>query len=112
VSRLEHVRLGGGEEGYSHELSSCGFWPGGGDEGAFYAYAYPCAPPTPRPPTAANRTGPPSRQIQPGGTTAAEKETCRPTNRTESGSTMKEFIAGVEIPDRVMIRTCGWPLAR
>ncbi|HSL07308.1 MAG TPA: DUF5996 family protein, partial [Pseudonocardiaceae bacterium] len=22
-------------EGYSHELSSCGFWPGGGDEGAF-----------------------------------------------------------------------------
>ncbi|MFI0369424.1 DUF5996 family protein [Actinomadura sp. 1N219] len=29
------------EEGYSQELSSCGFWPGGGDEGAFYAYAYP-----------------------------------------------------------------------
>ncbi|MEV6138384.1 DUF5996 family protein [Nocardia sp. NPDC051990] len=29
------------EEGYSHELSSCGFWPGGGAEGAFYAYAYP-----------------------------------------------------------------------
>ena len=29
------------EEGYSHELSSCGFWPGGGEEGAFYAYAYP-----------------------------------------------------------------------
>ncbi|WP_281180069.1 DUF5996 family protein [Nocardia amamiensis] len=28
-------------EGYSHELSSCGFWPGGGTEGAFYAYAYP-----------------------------------------------------------------------
>ena len=28
-------------EGYSHELASCGFWPGGGDEGAFYAYAYP-----------------------------------------------------------------------
>jgi hypothetical protein len=28
-------------EGYSHELSSCGFWPGGGDEGAFYAYSYP-----------------------------------------------------------------------
>jgi Family of unknown function (DUF5996) len=31
-------------EGYSHELSSCGFWPGGGDEGAFYAYAYPEPP--------------------------------------------------------------------
>ena len=35
-------------EGYSRELSSCGFFPGGGDEGAFYAYAYPqplwCAP--------------------------------------------------------------------
>ncbi|MDI9919253.1 DUF5996 family protein [Rhodococcus sp. IEGM 1379] len=28
-------------EGYSHELSSCGFWPGGGDEGAFYSYCYP-----------------------------------------------------------------------
>ncbi len=28
-------------EGYSRELSSCGFWPGGGQEGAFYAYSYP-----------------------------------------------------------------------
>ena len=28
-------------EGYSHELTSCGFWPGGGEEGTFYAYAYP-----------------------------------------------------------------------
>ncbi|MFB4299726.1 DUF5996 family protein [Actinomadura sp. NTSP31] len=28
------------EEGYSRELSSCGFWPGL-EEGAFYAYAYP-----------------------------------------------------------------------
>jgi hypothetical protein len=28
-------------EGYSHEVSSCGFWPGGGVEGAFYSYAYP-----------------------------------------------------------------------
>jgi uncharacterized protein DUF5996 len=28
-------------EGYSSELSSCGFWPGGGEEGAFYSYAYP-----------------------------------------------------------------------
>ncbi len=26
---------------YSHEVSSCGFWPGGAQEGAFYAYAYP-----------------------------------------------------------------------
>lgn len=31
-------------EGYSHELSSCGFWPGGGQEGAFYSYAYPEPP--------------------------------------------------------------------
>jgi hypothetical protein len=31
-------------EGYSHELASCGFWPGGGEEGAFYAYAYPEPP--------------------------------------------------------------------
>jgi len=31
-------------EGYSHELSSCGFWPGGAAEGAFYSYAYPEPP--------------------------------------------------------------------
>lgn len=31
-------------EGYSHEVMSCGFWPGGGKEGAFYAYAYPEPP--------------------------------------------------------------------
>jgi hypothetical protein len=31
-------------EGYSHELSSCGFFPGAGAEGAFYAYAYPQPP--------------------------------------------------------------------
>jgi hypothetical protein len=31
------------QEAYSHEVSSCGFWPGGGivDEPTFYAYAYP-----------------------------------------------------------------------
>ncbi|HEX3827999.1 MAG TPA: DUF5996 family protein [Sporichthyaceae bacterium] len=29
------------QEAYSHELSSCGFWPGGSAEGSFYAYAYP-----------------------------------------------------------------------
>jgi hypothetical protein len=28
-------------EAYSHELSSCGYWPGGADEGVFYSYAYP-----------------------------------------------------------------------
>jgi hypothetical protein len=26
---------------YSHEVSSCGYWPGGSDEGIFYSYAYP-----------------------------------------------------------------------
>ena len=26
---------------YSHEVSSAGYWPGGGSEGLFYAYAYP-----------------------------------------------------------------------
>lgn len=33
-------------EAYSHEVSSCGFWPGGGhiDEPVFYAYAYPEPP--------------------------------------------------------------------
>jgi Family of unknown function (DUF5996) len=29
------------ELAYSHEVSSCGFWPNGGTEGVFYAYAYP-----------------------------------------------------------------------
>jgi len=28
---------------YSHEVSSCGYWPGGGGEGNFYSYAYPAA---------------------------------------------------------------------
>jgi hypothetical protein len=28
-------------EAYSHEVSSAGFWPGAGEEGAFYSYAYP-----------------------------------------------------------------------
>src|SRR5205807_6369267 len=33
-------------EAYSHECSSCGFWPGGGAiaEPVFYAYAYPEPP--------------------------------------------------------------------
>jgi Family of unknown function (DUF5996) len=33
-------------EAYSHEVSSCGFWPGGGSvaEPAFYSYAYPQPP--------------------------------------------------------------------
>jgi hypothetical protein len=29
------------ELAYSHEVSSCGFWPAGSSEGAFYSYAYP-----------------------------------------------------------------------
>ena len=32
------------EEAYSHEVSSCGYWPGGGAEGVFYSYAYPTPP--------------------------------------------------------------------
>jgi hypothetical protein len=33
-------------EAYSHEVSSCGFWPGGGPipHAAFYSYAYPEPP--------------------------------------------------------------------
>ena len=32
-------------EAYSHEVSSCGYWPGPpGEEGVFYAYAYPQPP--------------------------------------------------------------------
>ena len=29
------------EMAYSHEVSSCGFWPGGSAEGSFFGYAYP-----------------------------------------------------------------------
>ncbi|MEZ5239327.1 MAG: DUF5996 family protein [Microthrixaceae bacterium] len=33
------------QEAYSHEVSSCGYWPGTpGEEGTFYAYAYPEPP--------------------------------------------------------------------
>lgn len=32
-----HVML----EAYSHEVSSCGYWPGGDGEGLFYSYSYP-----------------------------------------------------------------------
>jgi Family of unknown function (DUF5996) len=32
------------EEAYRSEVSSCGYWPGGADEGTFYAYAYPEPP--------------------------------------------------------------------
>jgi hypothetical protein len=32
-----HVML----EAYSHEVSSCGYWPAGASEGAYYSYAYP-----------------------------------------------------------------------
>jgi len=32
------------QEAYSHEVSSCGYWSGGGGEGVFYSYAYPEPP--------------------------------------------------------------------
>ncbi len=31
-------------EAYSHEVSSCGYWPGGEGEGLFYSYVYPEPP--------------------------------------------------------------------
>lgn len=31
-------------EAYSHEVSSCGYWPDGAEEGLFYSYAYPQPP--------------------------------------------------------------------
>jgi hypothetical protein len=43
-------------DGYSRELSSCGFWPRGGKEGAFYCYAYPSRRASPAP--ALNRAPP------------------------------------------------------
>ena len=38
-------------EAYSHEVSSAGFWPGGGPvaEPNFYSYAYPARPASPPP---------------------------------------------------------------
>ena len=43
-------------EGYSRELSSCGFWPGGGKEGAFYPTHIRSRRVSP--PTALNQTPP------------------------------------------------------
>ena len=41
-----NIALRVAREAYSHEVSSCGFWPGNGGFGkaAFYAYAYPQPP--------------------------------------------------------------------
>ena len=51
-------------EGYSHELSSCGFWPGGGEEGALLRLCLPRAgrgsvllPCSPRPPATTKSSG-------------------------------------------------------
>jgi Family of unknown function (DUF5996) len=41
---VPHLAAAVAQEAYSHEVSSAGFWPGGGgpiDEAAFYSYAYP-----------------------------------------------------------------------
>ena len=49
-------------EAYSHEVSSAGFWPGGGgpvDFAAFYSYAYPAPKTSPRLPCARTRRSSP-----------------------------------------------------
>jgi len=42
---VPHLQDSVAQEAYSHEVSSAGFWPGGGggpvDDAAFYSYAYP-----------------------------------------------------------------------
>lgn len=41
---IPHLPLAVAQEAYSHEVSSCGFWPGNasfGVDSVFYAYAYP-----------------------------------------------------------------------
>ncbi len=45
------------QEAYSHEVSSCGFWPGNGGFGkaAFYSYAYPEPPGFPSAPMTPDR---------------------------------------------------------
>jgi hypothetical protein len=40
------------EWAYDQELSSCGYWPGGADEGVFYSYTYPEPPGFPKAPIA------------------------------------------------------------
>ena len=52
--RAQLRRLGDGR-GLLPRARSCGFWPGGGEEGAFYAYAYP------EPDGFSDRAGQPSR---------------------------------------------------
>jgi hypothetical protein len=46
TSKIPNVAQWVMAEAYSHEVSSCGFWPGNGGYGkpAFYAYAYPEPP--------------------------------------------------------------------
>jgi hypothetical protein len=46
TSESPHVGAWVMREAYSHEVSSCGFWPGNGGfgEAAFYSYAYPEPP--------------------------------------------------------------------
>jgi hypothetical protein len=42
---VPHLPLSVAREAYSHEVSSAGFWPGGGAyDAAFYSYAYPTPP--------------------------------------------------------------------
>jgi len=43
---IPHLPDAVAQEAYSHEVSSAGFWPGGGpiDTAAFYSYAYPAPP--------------------------------------------------------------------
>jgi len=44
---VPHLPNSVAQEAYSHEVSSAGFWPGGGgpvDYAAFYSYAYPAPP--------------------------------------------------------------------
>ncbi len=55
-------------EAYSHEVSSCGYWPGPpGEEGVFYAYAYPDPPGYRDTPVAAGRRplGRRARRVRP-----------------------------------------------
>jgi hypothetical protein len=46
------------QEAYSHEVSSCGFWPGNGGFGkaAFFSYAYPEPPGFAKAPTRPGET--------------------------------------------------------
>lgn len=86
-------------EGYCDEISSSGFWPGGGREGAFYSYAYP------EPDGYAETPVPPGASYDPAlGEFVLPYETVR-TSSDPSGLAL-EFLRATSA---AAARLAGWP---